>query len=86
MINWYKDKTKFNLIIDAIMLVLLMAIVGLGFLIKYILVPGFKRNTLYHNEVELYSMERTRRIHLWLSFIFLFLMLLLVNRVNKLAC
>jgi len=80
MMNWCKDKTKINLVIDAIMLVLLMAIAGLGFLIKYVLVPGFKRNTLYNGDVELYFMGRTRHewgsIHLWLSFIFLFLMLL----------
>jgi len=80
MMNWCKDKTKFNLVIDAIMLVLLMAIAGLGFLIKYVLVPGYKRNTLYDGDVQLYYMGLTRHewgsIHLWLSFIFLFLLLL----------
>jgi len=80
MMNWSKDKAKLNLFIDAIMLVLLMAIAGLGFLIKYVLVPGYKRNELYNSNVELYYMGLTRHewgsIHLWLSFIFLFLMLL----------
>jgi len=78
--NWKNDKTKINLIIDAIMLVFLMSIAGMGFLIKYILVPGYKRNALYEGDVELYYMGLTRHewgnIHLWLSFVFLFLMIL----------
>ncbi len=80
MINWCKNKSKINLVIDAVMLVLLMAIAGLGFLIKYVLVPGFKRNALYTSDVELYFMELTRHewgsIHLWLSFVFLALIIL----------
>ncbi len=80
MTNWHKYKTKINLVIDAIMLILLMAIAGLGFLIKYILVPGYKRNALYNGDVELYFMGLTRHewgsIHLWLSFVFLALMIL----------
>ena len=78
--NWCKDKSKLNLVIDAIMLVLLMAIAGLGFLIKYVLVPGYKRNALYQGDVELYFMGLTRHewgsIHLWLSYVFLALMIL----------
>lgn len=78
--TWAKNKTKINLIIDAILLVLLMAIAGLGFLIKYVLVPGYKRGDLYEGDVELYYMGLTRHewgnIHLWLSFIFLGLMIL----------
>lgn len=80
MMKWYKNKTKLNLLIDAIMLVLLMAIAGLGFLIKYILIPGYKRNLVYKNDVELYFMGLSRHewgsIHLYLSFIFLALMIL----------
>lgn len=80
MKNWNKDKPKINLIIDFAMLILLMAIAGLGFLIKYILVPGYKRNLLYEGDVELYFMGMDRHewgsIHLWLSFIFLALMIL----------
>lgn len=80
MINWFKNKAKLNLVIDVIMLVLLMAIAGLGFLIKYVLVPGYRRNEIYNGDVELYYMGLTRHkwgsIHLWLSFIFLLLMLL----------
>jgi hypothetical protein len=80
MTNWYKNKTKINLVIDAIMLVLLMAIAGLGFLIKYVLIPGYKRNTLYPGDVELYFLGLDRHewgsIHLWLSFVFIALMML----------
>lgn len=80
MIKLYKNKTNLNLLIDAIMLILLMSIAGLGFLIKYILVPGYKRNVLYKGDVELYFMGLTRHewgnIHLWLSFVFLFLIIL----------
>ena len=73
MISWNKNKTKINLTIDAIMLLALMAIAGLGFLIKYVLIPGYKRNVLYPGDVELFFMGITRhewgRIHL-LSFYF----------------
>ncbi len=75
-----KEKTKINLIIDAIMLVVLMLMVGLGFLIKWVLLPGYQRSALYEGDVELYYMGLTRHdwgtIHLWLSLFFLFLMLL----------
>ncbi len=80
MINRIKDKMKINLAIDAIMLVLLMSVAGLGFLIKYVLVPGYKVTGLYQADVELYFMGLSRHewgnIHLLLSFIFLGLMLL----------
>lgn len=80
MISWNKNKSKINLIIDAIMFLALMAIAGLGFLIKFVLIPGYKRNVLYPGDVELYFMNLTRhewgRIHLILGYIFLFLLLL----------
>lgn len=76
----YNSKSKINLIIDAIMLILLMIVAGLGLLIKYVLVPGFKRQILYDSDVELYYMGLTRHewgsIHLWLSLIFIALMLI----------
>lgn len=78
--SWNKYKTKINLTIDAIMLLVLMTIAGLGFLIKYVLIPGYKRNVLYSGDVELYFMGLTRhewgKIHLLTGFIFLFLLLL----------
>ena len=48
------NKSKLNLIIDFIMLIILIVIAGIGFLIKYVLVPGFKRNEIYGQDMELY--------------------------------
>ena len=80
MINWCKNKTHINLVIDAIMFLVLMAISGLGLLMKYILIPGFKRAGLYENDVDFYFLGLTRHdwgeIHLWLAYIFLFLLVL----------
>jgi len=78
--NWKKNQCKINLVIDGIMLILLTMMAGMGFLIKYVLVPGFKRNALYGLDVELYFWGLDRHqwgcIHLYISFVFLFLMLL----------
>ncbi len=41
--NWC-DQSKLNLNIDIIMLLLLMPLAGIGFLIKYFLIPGLQRN------------------------------------------
>ena len=80
MINWIKNKTKINLVIDAVMFILLMAMTGLGFLIKYVLVPGYQRNSIYDSDLELYFLGLTRhewgRIHLWSGFCFLLLLIL----------
>lgn len=80
MTNRKFDKPKINLIIDGIMLLLLALMAGLGFLIKYVLVPGFKRNAIYGGDVELYFWGLDRHqwgsIHLYISFAFLFLILL----------
>jgi len=42
-------KSKLNLIIDALLSLCLAAIAGIGFLIKYILVPGYQRREIYAN-------------------------------------
>jgi len=74
------DKSKLNLIIDLIMLLLMMPIAGIGFLMKYVLVPGFERNVLYSNNVDLEFWGQTRHqwgsIHLILSITFLVLLFL----------
>lgn len=41
--NWC-DQSKLYLSIDIIMLLLLMPLAGIGFLIKYVLIPGLQRN------------------------------------------
>ena len=80
MRNRKLDKSKINLIIDGIMLILLTMMAGMGFLIKYVLVPGFKRNALYGSDVELYFWGLDRHqwgsVHLYISLAFLVLIIL----------
>ena len=74
------NKPKFNLSIDILMFIVMIPIAGIGFLIKYVLVPGFKRNDIYGRDVELYYWGIDRHqwgtIHLILSFVLLFLLLM----------
>ena len=78
--SWLKNQFKLNLFLDAIMFVLLMAMAGFGFLIKYVLVPGFQRNVVYGYgfELELWGLNRHQwgTIHLVVSLFFLLLLLL----------
>lgn len=75
-----KNKSKINLVIDGVMLILLALIIGGGLMIKYVLLPGFKRNVLYGSDAELYFWGLDRHqwgsIHLYLGFVFLFLLFL----------
>ncbi len=74
------NKPKLNLSIDILMFIVMIPIAGIGFLIKYVLVPGFKRNDIYGRDVELYYWGIDRHqwgtIHLILGFVLLFLLLL----------
>ena len=56
-------KSKLNLIIDALLLLGLAAIVGIGFLIKYVLVPGYQRWEIYGRNVSLFLWGLDR--HQW---------------------
>jgi len=73
-------KTKLNLIIDALLLLCTAAIVGIGYLMKYILVPGYKRWEIYGRNVELYFWGLNRHewgtIHLTIGLVFLVLLFL----------
>ena len=73
-------KSKLNLLIDGAMFLLMMAIAGLGFLIKYILLPGFRENEIYGNNVDLrlggFDRHQWGSIHFILAIILLFLLLL----------
>jgi len=85
------NKSIINLIIDIILFFLLLVITGIGFLIKYILVPGFERNELYGKDVELYLWGLDRHywgtIHLTFAFIFLFLLLIhIILHWNMIQC
>ncbi|MDD2247180.1 MAG: DUF4405 domain-containing protein [Proteiniphilum sp.] len=73
------NQSKLNLSIDIIMLLLLMPLAGIGFLIKYVLIPGIQRNERYGAGVELEFWGLTRHqwgsIHLIISIVFLVLLL-----------
>ena len=75
-----KNKVKLNFWIDVLMMLFMMAIGGIGFLIKYVLVPGSKRWEIYKENVELFFLGMDRHqwgsIHLVLGFILLGLLLL----------
>jgi hypothetical protein len=77
------NKPKLNLSIDILMFLVMIPIAGIGFLIKYVLVPGFKRNDIYGRDVELYYWGIDRHqwgtIHLILGFVLLFLLLLHIS-------
>ena len=47
------DKSKFNFVIDALMFLCLMAMAGLGFLMKYVLPPGREVQAKYGRNVYL---------------------------------
>ena len=50
-------KSRLNLIIDIIMFLGMFALAGIGFLIKYLLIPGFKRVDIYGKDVELFFLD-----------------------------
>ncbi len=91
MIRWLKNKNQVNLVIDAVMFLILMAITGLGLLMKYVLIPGYKRIELSWDEVELYFLGLDRHdwgiVHLWSGFIFLFMLSLhIILHWNTIVC
>jgi hypothetical protein len=51
--NQIKSRSKFNLSIDIIMLLLMLPVAGIGFLIKYVLLPGNERNLKYGSNIDL---------------------------------
>lgn len=77
---WKRNKSKINLVIDAIMFVVIMAVAGLGFLMKYVLLPGYKINEIYGTDTELFFWGLDRHqwgtIHLWLALFLVFLLAL----------
>jgi hypothetical protein len=80
MENICKDKSKLNLSIDIIMLLLLLPVAGIGFLIKYVLIPGIQRNSIYGNNTDLEFLGLNRHqwgtVHLILSIVFLLLLII----------
>jgi hypothetical protein len=66
------DKVRLNFIINALMFLCLMALAGLGFLMKYVLVPGREARGLYGRNVELTWLGWDRHdwgdLHLYVAF------------------
>lgn len=74
------NKTKLNFAIDALMFLCMAAIAGLGFLMKYVLLPGRESTIKYGRRVELTLLGLDRHdwgaIHLYLGFLLLALLVL----------
>ena len=84
-------KPKINIIIDSVMFVCLMAIAGMGFLMKFVLIPGQQRWVKFGENVNLSFLGLERHewgtIHLVMSLILLvFLVLHLVLHWNFIEC
>jgi len=75
-----KRKAELNLIIDGLLLLCIAAIVGIGLLIKYVLVPGYLRWEIYGRNVEMFFWGLDRHqwgtIHLVIGIVFLALLIL----------
>ncbi len=74
------NKTKINFVIDALMFLCMAAIAGMGFLMKYVLLPGRESTIKYGRRVELsfFGLDRHEwgAIHLYLGFLLLSLLVL----------
>lgn len=74
------NKAKLNFVIDAVMFLCMAAIAGLGFLMKYVLLPGRESTIKYGRRVELSLLGLDRHdwgtIHLYLGFLLLALLAL----------
>lgn len=73
-------KSTLNFIIDIIMLIVMSAVVGIGFIVKYVLIPGNQRWIVYGENVELHLLGMDRHewgnIHLILGFVLIALLAL----------
>lgn len=69
------DRSKVNFLIDATMFLCILVIAGLGFLMKFVLIPGKERWVKYGRNVELLLLGMDRHqwgaIHLVIGFILL---------------
>jgi len=73
-------RAKLNLVIDALLLLCLAAIAGIGLLIKFVLVPGYQRWEIYERNVSLFLWGLNRhqwgKIHFIIGLVFLALLVL----------
>jgi len=69
------DKSKVNLVIDALMFLCVTAMAGIGFLMKFVLLPGKETWAVYGRKVDLFLFGMDRHqwgtIHLIIAFVFL---------------
>lgn len=69
------DKSKVNLVIDALLFLCVMAMTGIGILMKFILLPGKDTWAVYGRKVELFLFGMDRHqwgtIHMIIAFVFL---------------
>jgi hypothetical protein len=60
-----------GLIIDCLMLLQMGALVGIGLLVKFVLVPGYERNVIYGRGADLYVFGLDRHewgtVHMWIG-------------------
>ncbi len=68
-------KSKLNLIIEALLLLCIASIAGIGLLMRNVLVPGYKRWDIYGRNVELYFWGLDR--HQWGTIHFVIALVLL---------
>lgn len=65
------DKPKLNFVIDSLMFLCMTAIIGIGLLIKYVLIPGQERWAVYGRNVDLFLFGLNRHdwgtIHLYIG-------------------
>jgi hypothetical protein len=73
-------RAEINFILNALLLLILSTISGIGFLMEYTLIPGSERRAVYGSNVDLYFWGLDRHewgdIHLILGYIFIVLSLL----------
>ncbi|MFC1738827.1 DUF4405 domain-containing protein [Planctomycetota bacterium] len=73
-------KAKVNLVIDALLLLCIAAMAGIGLLMKYVLVPGYRRLEIYERNAELFFWGLDRHewgtVHLVIGYIFIALLVL----------
>ena len=85
------NRTKVNFYIDLILFLLLAALIGIGILIKYVLIPGQERWLLYGTNTELTFLGMDRHvwgtIHLITGILFFVLFILhLIFHWNMIKC
>lgn len=90
-IKFCKDRAKLNLVVDIILFLVLMGMAGIGFLIKYTLLSGEKRNIIYGQNVnlELLGLDRHQwgTIHLVVSITFIvFIVLHIILHWKLIGC